>query len=39
MPPDDKAVKRQGSPMSTFRLGIDIGGTYINALDATCRLP
>ena len=28
MPQDDNAVKRQGSPMSTFRLGIDIGGTY-----------
>ena len=28
MPQDDNAVKRQGSPMSTFRLGIDIGGTF-----------
>ena len=28
MPPDDEATTRHGSPMSTFRLGIDIGGTF-----------
>ena len=22
-----------------FRLGVDIGGTYVNDFDATCRLP
>ena len=22
--------------MTAYRLGVDIGGTYVNALDATC---
>ena len=26
-------------PGGAYRIGVDIGGTYVNAFHATCRLP